>query len=237
MGHVTKQAEVGSEDTGGWPFLRTAGGKFKNAEGTVLANPFPMVILGTIRTNAYFPGKYDQDSAAAPDCFAIDFEGDRDSMRPPEDLATRVSDGCKACPKNSFGSGEGKGKACKNQTRIVALPWGPKADYRTIEGLCLTVPPATLKKWGAYNKRITVAEERPLYSVVTEVTIEPADGGGHTFSFECSNKPAFEDEEGLIALMNRLDTDGQDALHAQMIVQQDAAPAPKTKKRRPVKKK
>jgi hypothetical protein len=74
---------------------------------------FEGVIFFYGRQNTYWAGNYDPGNVVPPECFSVDGK---------EGNKARNSEGqfgsCKTCAFNQFGSGMGKGKACRNQVKL-----------------------------------------------------------------------------------------------------------------------
>ena len=65
------------------------------------------------RQNTYWDGAYDPNNPTPPECFSVDGkEGSK-----PRDGKGRFGN-CATCKLNEFGSGVGKGKACRNQVKL-----------------------------------------------------------------------------------------------------------------------
>lgn len=172
-----------------WPFLGTRGIQFRLGESK-LGDEFDGIILGTAMVNQYYEGDYDPDNAAGPVCFAIaDLEGAEDpqavadAMAPPADLATKVADKCVLCPMNAWGSGKGRGKACKNGRRVTVLGYSPTTDLKKTEGARLNIPVTSVRKLADYAKRLAETG-RPLLATVTRFSLTPGEKGGFSMDFE-----------------------------------------------------
>jgi hypothetical protein len=236
--YIDKDSSSAKVEGGGFPFVSTRGGRFR-FEDEALPNPMPVVILGAMRTNTYYGEEaYDPDNTSPPVCFAMNFEDDESLMAPPPDLDTRCADSCSVCPMNKFGSGQrGRGKACKNQMRLAMLPYGDH-NFAKIGGARLAIPPTSLKTWGPFAKKVIEGLKRPLFSVVTLVSIEPDPKTQFTINFDLQD--VIDDEDLLVTLMERVDGDGRQSLESVPSVGAEDAtperPARGGKQRRPVKK-
>lgn len=185
--HLSREAaaKVGSTL---WPFLGTRGAQFRMGADRKLGTEFDGVILGTAVVNQYYEGDYDPDNAAGPVCFAIadlsdapDPQAVIDALAPPKDLPTRVSESCRVCPMNAWGSGKGRGKACKNGRRVTVL--GRSDSYAKTEGARLNIPVTSVRKLADYAKRLAEMG-RPLIATVTRFSLSPGDRGGFEMDFE-----------------------------------------------------
>lgn len=172
-----------------WPFLGTRGVQFRHGESK-LGDEFDGIILGTAMVNQYYEGDYDPDNAAGPVCFAIadlesadDPQAVADAMAPPADLATKVADSCRVCPMNAWGSGKGRGKACKNGRRVTLVGYSPTTDLKKTEGARLNIPVTSVRKLADYAKRLAETG-RPLLATVTRFSLSPSEKGGFGMDFE-----------------------------------------------------
>ena len=171
-----------------WPFLGTRGSQFRVGDRK-LGNEFDGIILGTAMVNQYYEGDYDADNPTSPVCFAIadletaeDPQAVADAMAPPADLVTKMSPSCGVCPMNAWGSGKGRGKACKNGRRVTLVGY-PSANYLKTEGVRLSIPVTSVRKLADYTKRLA-EQGRPLLATATRFTLTPADRGGFEMDFE-----------------------------------------------------
>ena len=193
---------------GGFPSLSTKGGKFMLGE-SLLPSSIDVVVLGAMKLNQYYPDKWQPDVMFNSTCFALNLDNNEKTMGPPDDLATRVADQCSDCELNDFGSGEGKGKACRNTVRLVLLAAdniGPDTDWSKAHGMRLSVPPTSLKFWGSHAKSVTQGHNRPLFSVVTRLSIERTDTA-HELYFERVGD--IEQDEQLLDLIERFNGEGK----------------------------
>lgn len=170
-----------------WPFLGTRGAQFRLGERKI-GPELDGVILGVAMVNQYYDGDYDPDNAQGPVCFAIadlagseDPQAAADAMAPPADLATKVSVSCRTCPMNAWGSGKGRGKACKNGRRVTVV--GVSENYAKTEGARLNIPVTSVRKLADYTKRLAEVG-RPLLATVTRFSLSPGDRGGFEMDFE-----------------------------------------------------
>lgn len=127
---------------------------FKGGEisigGNPVENPLPVLIADACFENALYEDAFDPDNPAIPVCFA--FGDDEKEMKPHADSAKPQHADCKSCPLNQFGS-SGKGKACKNQIRLMCLSGAvTAAEVPTAEVLPATLPPTSISNWAAYVK-------------------------------------------------------------------------------------
>ena len=184
--HIGRSSATAS-GTVGWPFISLKGGQF-NYNNEANDGPLDVVILGAIRENAFYTEAYDPNNPQSPVCFALDY--DEATMAPPETLETRESETCAGCPLNAFGSDPegGKGKACKNSVRLALVPADVVSKHGEVdpdvEGARLRVPVMSLKGWSTYASKILKGMHRPLFSVVTALSIEKNERSQFLLNFE-----------------------------------------------------
>ena len=178
---------------GGSQFFSIKGGKIKLGDSTPVSD-ICVVVLDYVFENAFYTEAYDANNPAGPDCYA--FGRKLDEMVPHEACEGKVSDACKGCPNNEWGSASrGKGKACKNKIRLALLPAGMFEDGRfeaisdvaDIEGASvayLSIPPTSANGFGAYVKSLNDIKHLPPFAVFTKVHVEPDDKVQVRVSFE-----------------------------------------------------
>lgn len=95
---------------------------FKSGMMTLAGHPvkgseLDIVILAPSFERLYYPGEYDADNPAPPSCYSFD------GATPHPESAEPQSAACEQCPQNQWDTGpRGRGKACKEGTRIACLP-------------------------------------------------------------------------------------------------------------------
>lgn len=96
-----------------FPRIRFRQGKFFFSDEDAGVEEFDGVLLYYGKQNTYWAGNYDSNNIVPPECFSPD---GKEGSKP------RNEDGefgdCKTCKFNQFGSGVGKGKACRNQIKL-----------------------------------------------------------------------------------------------------------------------
>lgn len=183
MAEKAKRA-VAAIATGG-SFLSIKGKKFR-FEGTDLGDYVDAIIVDYAPVNAYYNNaKFDPENPAMPTCFAIakvDANGDIDHESKnlaPGEVPDVQSDACDGCPQNDFGSGEGRGKACKNMIRVALLMVGSDSGGDVTEAdkaifVVLNLPPTSIKSFAKYIRFIDEhsTPDTPVayFSVVTRLT-------------------------------------------------------------------
>jgi hypothetical protein len=157
----------------GWSFVSTKGGRL-SYNGADLGTECDFVILGAILENQYFKKKYDPTNVVPPDCFAVAYS--EKEMAPPADHKGRESATCATCWADAFGSGDGRGKACRNYVRLAVLP----ADQATLrspetiakaEGAMLRIPPTSKKEWTKFVNAIVKGLGANLHEFATRVSV------------------------------------------------------------------
>lgn len=171
------KAQSDREKSSGSAFVKTKGSKFE-FKGAVLKAPLKVIVLGYSFENAYYVGTYDPDNKAPPVCFAMsNFEED---LKPHETSPEMQHDTCKDCAQNQWASAAtGRGKACKNQRRLLLLsvPTTKTGDFdeaaftpeyiKGAELAQLRLSPTAIMAWSSYVKQVTNTLNVPLFAVVT----------------------------------------------------------------------
>ena len=177
------EAALGGVSTGMPPRIKINGTKFAlvSADGTELPFPASKLVIGPDE-NQYMPivvlkakpalskqfylKKYNKDEeGASPDCWSDD------GQRPAVGVVAPISEVCASCPKNAFGSGTDqdgnptKGKACSDNKVLATFVPG-------FGVFALKIPPASLKNWGGFVKKLTSANI-PVTAIKTFVGFEP----------------------------------------------------------------
>lgn len=175
---VEQEAATGE----GRRFLSIRGGQLSMGGDAIPGNEIAVAIVDAIHENVYYEGRFDPDEKQAPSCFA--FGRSPDEMAPHETSAEPVSDTCKGCPNNEFGSADvGKGKACKNRRRLALLAVGgfdrdgnfEPFDAATIASddvAYLPVPVTSVTSFAKYAKGLAKVHGKPLQAVATRVFVE-----------------------------------------------------------------
>lgn len=127
------------------------------------------VIIDKNRTNAYWSKAMGEGDSQIPDCYSYD------NLVPDSAVENKMSDFCATCPKNTFGSGGPKRKACKNAWRIHILVDGDVIPSR------ITLPPSSLNIFKDY---LTLLTKKGLHcsTVATEFSLEKVEKNGYKFS-------------------------------------------------------
>lgn len=127
----------------------------------ILANS---ALTKTYFEKAYVPGQ----EAEAPDCYS------EDGIRPAADAKKKQHDNCAECPHNQWGSKinpntGAEGKACADSKRVAVVP----PDDVEGEPWQLPIPAASMKDFGSYMTRLSMAKPPiPYNAVVTRVSFD-----------------------------------------------------------------
>lgn len=190
----------------GWPIVRVSAQGFKLG-GNPLPNPMPAIVLAGVRQNLLYEGAYNPSSPSSPTCAAVDLVGDETLMAPPPGGKSAT---CQECEFNAWGSGSGRGKACKNQVKLAIFPYGEEIDYtKGGKGAMLNLSPVALTDWSIYTDHITDDLGRPLLSVITNFEVEVLSQG---FAVKPTFGGIINDPATLRALKSRSEGDAQKML-------------------------
>lgn len=202
---------------GGWPMIRTSAQGFKLGLMD-LGNPTDLIVLGAIRQNVLFEGDFRPGEPSLPTCAALDLEQDESTMKAPVAFAKAPT--CAECSYNAWGSGKGRGRACKNQVKLAVFPYDPKIDYsKGGRGAIVNLPPTSLKPWSEYVRHVTDDIVRPLFTVVTRLETKPEAQG---FSVTPSFGGPIDGAPVLRALAERAETDARKMLELLPPIAEDA---------------
>ena len=131
-----------------------------DGENMDLAKEIEGVILYNHPVYSYYVEAY-KGGNNPPDCGS--FDGVTGSGNP--------GGTCKNCPFNQFGSGEGKGKACKNRRMLYIL------RENEIFPMMLNLPTGSLKGFTKYVQSLLTRGKRP-HQVVTKISLRKANNSG-----------------------------------------------------------
>lgn len=148
---------------------------------------------GMIKT--YYAEGYDPSNTTPPDCSSSD------GIRPDSWVTEPVSDLCKSCPMNQFGSAKSasgkKAKACKDSKRL----WVIKPDDVIGTIYALNVPVTSLKHMSEYGKAVGKAGF-PLAAIITHITM---DEDSEFPMIHFSHKGFLPEKDGVRALERSMD--------------------------------
>lgn len=160
LSQINKEASEGIS-VGMYPLIKLNGTRFvlvKDGQETpVKSMELRVVVLRAKQgfEKRYYAGAYDPTSteAKAPDCYSMN------GQTPEPGCAKPQNSSCAGCAQNAFGTGKdangnpGKGKACSDRKLLAVLY--PNPDTKKLEIYGLSLPPASLKKFGAYVDTLT----------------------------------------------------------------------------------
>lgn len=131
-----------------------------DGEASELLKEIEGVILYNHPAFAYYTEAY-KGGNNPPDCGS--FDGVTGTGNP--------GGNCKGCPYNEFGSGQGKGKACKNRRMLYIL------RENEIFPMMLNLPTGSLKVFTKYVQSLLTRGKRPN-QVVTMISLRKASNSG-----------------------------------------------------------
>ena len=146
--------------------------EFTLPDGQKSPGPLECIILDFAWFMVHYPGVYNSNNPQQPNCFAVGRDNPEGGLlKPHESSAKKEGDNCQTCPKNEWGSAPtGKGKACKNQRRLILVP--PNFDEST-EPMSMYVSPGGLKNFDKYVSRLNNEHGVLPVQVVTAVSFDP----------------------------------------------------------------
>ena len=183
--------------------ISTRGKMFTLPDGTTNPGPMQCVILDWISFNSFYEGVYDQANPASPVCWAIDRVVE--NLKPSEACPKPQFEQCAGCPQDQYGSGQGKGKACKNTRRLIIAPVDATLETPL---MTLEVSPSAIRVFDTYVRLIQRTMSTLPIRVITSIGFDPTKSyPSLTFS-----DPALHDN---LAVMMELRNKGQDLLTAE----------------------
>ena len=153
-------------------------GQMSYGGNAVADNTLDCVILGSIIEQAYYPGAYDPDNIVPPACFAFGTPGSEGSMQPHVDVPAdqRGGDDCETCENYQWGSGSGRGKACKTRRRLAIIPANALKDPESIaaaEIAKMTISVTNVKQFTNHVNATAATYQRPTWGVISRITTKP----------------------------------------------------------------
>jgi hypothetical protein len=99
---------------------------FKGGQLIVDGLPVPggeaeVIVLANQGERSYYEGQFDPSKPQVPTCYSFDGDAPHPEARDPQ------HETCEGCPQNAWGS-KGKGKACREGTRVALLPAAAPLD-------------------------------------------------------------------------------------------------------------
>ena len=182
--------------------IGTAAGVLTYNKTPVPNNKLDCIILASVHANMLYEGKYDPNNVANPVCYA--YSPDGDNMVPHHSVVAPRSDSCHTCPMNRWGSGDGKGKACKN-IRVLGLvpPDTSFEDAQNAEIAVLRVPVMSVKNFGEYVHKVATVFNRPPLGVVTTIGTQPDTKAQFKVTFTLASGTPKVSSEVIGALLKR----------------------------------
>jgi hypothetical protein len=146
--------------------------EFTLPDGQKSSGPLDCIILDFAWFMVHYPGIYNSNNPQQPNCFAVGRENpEGGELKAHESVEGPQGPNCKECPKNQWGSAPtGKGKACKNQRRLILVP--PNFDEST-EPMSMYVSPGGLKNFDKYVSRLNNEQGVLPVQVVTSISFDP----------------------------------------------------------------
>ena len=149
--------------------ISTKGKTFTLPDGSQNDGPMSCIILDWVTANIYFAGIYNPNDIKPPVCFSISTIPA--AMVPSKKSPKKQHANCKECPKNEYGSGTGKGKACKNSRRLLIVP--ANADENT-QLWIINVSPTGLKHYDKYVNSLADIGKHPI-EIITEISFDASE--------------------------------------------------------------
>lgn len=134
-----------------------------------------VIILDWRHVLAHYPGAFNANNPQDPDCFAVGTaKPESGLLLPHANIKKPHGENCHDCPKNQWKSAaNGKGKACKNQVRLMIVAAADVMDGKEVQPMTLYVSPTGLKGFNAYVTDLANYHGLDLMQVVTNVTFDP----------------------------------------------------------------
>jgi len=152
---IKKELQEQSKQLGALPSnkIQLRDKQFTLPDGQSSPGPMDVCVLDFAWFMVHYPGVYNSNNPQQPNCFAIGRDKPESGLLKPHESVTNPQfTDCAGCPKNEWGSAPtGKGKACKNQRRLIIVP--PKFTEDT-EAMTIYVSPKGLKNFDTYASRL-----------------------------------------------------------------------------------
>ena len=162
--------------------------EFTLPDGQKSPGPLECIILDFAWFMVHYPGVFNSNNPQQPNCFAVGRDNpDGGTLLPHESVEKPQGKNCKDCAKNQWGSAPtGKGKACKNQRRLILVP--PNFTAET-EPMSMYVSPAGLKNFDKYVSRLNNEQGVLPVQVVTAISFD-VDQSYPLLKFACIERHA-----------------------------------------------
>ena len=156
-------------------FISLKGGVISISNTPVPNNTIQGVIVDYCHESRFYPGAYDPDNRSGPDCYAFSRTGEH--MTPHDDSGEKQHTSCQGCPQDEWGSGSGRGKACKQGRRLAILPSSALAEgpegILTADTYFMFIPVTSVPNWQGHVNICNAVAKMPPYGVLTEITAKP----------------------------------------------------------------
>lgn len=174
---IAKQAAAVSGSVGsatGNRIRLTQDKQFASPDGTKTQGPINLVVIDFNTHHDYWDKPFKKDNPEPPVCFAVSepasLQGRIDTLVPSNNSPEKQAEACGTCMMNQYASGaNGVGKACKNSRLLACV--SPDEDPETAPILLLGVPPASLKNWDNYVRKLSSRQTMPV-TVITQVSMD-----------------------------------------------------------------
>lgn len=181
-------------------------------------NALDLVIIDFAHEHTLYLSKYDPDNIASPDCYAL-APGNAAvaDIIPAENVPNPPSPTCGECPKLKWGSDPngGRGKACQQRYRLIAIPVSALDSADTLlaaEVATIKLPVTSGKVWSQYVSTVASLHKRPEWAVVTKLGAKPDPKTQFKATFEVVNAIDFESKPELYSALMTKRTMAQDVL-------------------------
>lgn len=159
------------------PVISLRAGVMTYMEEPIPDNTLTCIVLGSVVEHAYYDTDFDPDVIRPPRCFALARPEFAKEMVPHEDVPEtwRQSEACESCEQFQWGSGRGRGKACSTRRRLALIPTDELDDPEKLAAadiIRMTISVTNVQTFSKYMMRVA-ANNRPVWSVITQVTCKP----------------------------------------------------------------
>lgn len=158
------------------------GGKFKFQDSLLgnAGNEFWGIVLNFSFVKTFYAKKFKEGEVAFPECFAISAEAESKTWEPHANSNVAQASSCDTCEHNKWGTApdDGKGKACRDQRRLVVLvadsfKSGAMGLADATLGV-LEIAPTSIKHWKKYYNDMRMAYGVDCFAYVTRFYLDDA---------------------------------------------------------------
>jgi hypothetical protein len=165
-------------------------------------NKLDLIVIDFAHEHTYYDKQYDPDNPSNPACFALGEAGHEDKMVPHEVVEAPQHENCADCPLSKWGSDPrgGRGKACQQRFRLVAIPSDVLDSAETVlaaEVATIKLPVTSGKVWSQYLSTVASLHQRPEFGVITTLSAKPDPKTQFKAVFEVKGLVPFEDKPEL----------------------------------------